>query len=149
MVQQRLASFQQSRRPVHRKKKRFQLSITPPGDSSNTTNRSHPFFSRAKKISNKPQINQVITKRALIEKYVNQIEALKADLAASQQKNGVYMDPSEYEKMKEDLEALNLEKEQRLVKDAQIDEAMQKLRDEIDEQIQKNEGRKFNPFSNN
>ena len=100
-------------------------------------------FSRAKKISNKPQINQVITKRALIEKYVNQIEALKADLAASQQKNGVYMDPSEYEKMKEDLEALNLEKEQRLVKDAQIDEAMQKLRDEIDEQIQKNEGTKF------
>ena len=53
------------------------------------------------------------------------------------------MDPSEYEKMKEDLEALNLEKEQRLVKDAQIDEAMQKLRDEIDEQIQKNEGTKF------
>ena len=53
----------------------------------------------------------MITKRALIEKYVNQIEALKADLAASQQKNGVYMDPSEYEKMKEDLEALNLEKE--------------------------------------
>ena len=34
---------------------------------------------------------------------------------------------------------LNLEKEQKLVKDAQIEEAMQKLRDEIDEQIQKNE----------
>ena len=82
----------------------------------------------------------MITKRALIEKYVNQIEALKADLAASQQKNGVYMDPTEYEKMKEELEALNLEKEQRLVKDAQIEEEMQKLRNEIDERIQKNEG---------
>jgi len=60
-------------------------------------------------------------------------------LPASQLKNGVYVDPSEYEKMKEDLEALNFEKEQRLVNDAQIEEAMQKLRDEIDEQIQKNE----------
>ena len=78
---------------------------------------------------------------------MNQIEALKADLAASQQKNGVYMDPSEYEKMKEDLEALNLEKEQRLVKDAQIEEAMQILRDEIDEQILKNEGTNLSAFS--
>ncbi|CBY43285.1 unnamed protein product, partial [Oikopleura dioica] len=49
------------------------------------------------------------------------------------------MNPSEYEKMKEDLKALNLEEKQKLVKDAQIEEAMQKLRDEIDEQIQKNE----------
>ena len=56
------------------------------------------------------------------------------------------MDPSEYEKMKEDLEALNLEKEQRLVKDAQIEEAMQKLRDEIDEQILKNEGTNLTSF---
>ena len=56
------------------------------------------------------------------------------------------MDPSEYEKMKEDLEALNLEKEQRLVKDAQIEEAMQKLRDEIDEQILKNEGTNLTLF---
>ncbi|CBY24065.1 unnamed protein product [Oikopleura dioica] len=114
-------------------------TISPASTSQEETLSTLDYSARAKKISNKPQINQVITKRALIEKYVNQIEALKADLAASQQKNGVYMDPSEYEKMKEDLEALNLEKEQKLVKDAQIEEAMQKLRDEIDEQIQKNE----------
>ncbi|CBY30809.1 unnamed protein product [Oikopleura dioica] len=114
-------------------------TISPASTSQEETLSTLDYSARAKKISNKPQINQVITKRALIEKYVNQIEALKADLAASQQKNGVYMDPSEYEKMREDLEALNLEKEQKLVKDAQIEEAMQKLRDEIDEQIQKNE----------
>ncbi|CBY15376.1 unnamed protein product [Oikopleura dioica] len=51
----------------------------------------------------------------------------------------VYINPSEYEKMKEDLEALNLEEKQKLVKDAQIEEAMQKLRDEIVERILKNE----------
>ncbi|CAG5106947.1 Oidioi.mRNA.OKI2018_I69.chr1.g3071.t1.cds [Oikopleura dioica] len=114
-------------------------TISPASTSQEETLSTLDYSARAKKISNKPQINQVITKRALIEKYVNQIEALKADLAASQQKNGVYMDPSEYEKMKEELEALNLEKEQRLVKDAQIEEEMQKLRNEIDERIQKNE----------
>ncbi|CAG5099910.1 Oidioi.mRNA.OKI2018_I69.XSR.g16744.t1.cds [Oikopleura dioica] len=113
-------------------------TISPASTSQEETLSTLDYSARAKKISNKPQINQVIKKRALIEKFVNQIKALKADLAASQQKNSDYIDPTEYEKMKEELEALNLEKEQMLVKDAQIEEEMQKLRNEIDDLIQKN-----------
>ncbi|KAI8893164.1 P-loop containing nucleoside triphosphate hydrolase protein [Globomyces pollinis-pini] len=38
------------------------------------------YAHRAKNIRNKPEVNQKLTKRALIREYVNQIEQLKADL---------------------------------------------------------------------
>ena len=57
-------------------------------------------------IKNKPQINQAVTKRALLRQYTEQIERLKQELAASQEKNGVYLVPEEYEKMKDRLEEL-------------------------------------------
>ena len=51
------------------------------------------YAHRAKNIRNKPEINQKLTKRALIREYVNQIEALKADLIAAREKNGIYLSP--------------------------------------------------------
>jgi hypothetical protein len=38
------------------------------------------YAHRAKNIRNKPEVNQKMTKRALIREYVNEIERLKADL---------------------------------------------------------------------
>jgi kinesin family protein 11 len=55
-----------------------------------------------KNIRNKPEINQKMTKRALIREYVNEIERLKADLHATREKNGVYLS-------RESFESLNME----------------------------------------
>ena len=38
------------------------------------------YAHRAKNIRNKPEVNQKLTKRALIREYIHQIEQLKADL---------------------------------------------------------------------
>lgn len=38
------------------------------------------YAHRAKNIRNKPEVNQRMTKRALIKEYINEIERLKADL---------------------------------------------------------------------
>uniref|UniRef100_A0A8C8APB8 Kinesin-like protein n=1 Tax=Otus sunia TaxID=257818 RepID=A0A8C8APB8_9STRI len=55
------------------------------------------YAHRAKNIMNKPEINQKLTKKALIKEYTEEIERLKRDLAAAREKNGVYISLENYE----------------------------------------------------
>ncbi|XP_065494667.1 kinesin-like protein KIF11 [Caloenas nicobarica] len=55
------------------------------------------YAHRAKNIMNKPEINQKLTKKALIKEYTEEIERLKRDLAATREKNGVYISLENYE----------------------------------------------------
>ncbi|NXG72898.1 KIF11 protein, partial [Baryphthengus martii] len=55
------------------------------------------YAHRAKNIMNKPEVNQKLTKKALIKEYTEEIERLKRDLAAAREKNGVYISPENYE----------------------------------------------------
>ena len=87
---------------------------------------------RAKNIKNKPTVNQAISKRALIKQYVEQIEQLNSELTACREQNGVYLDPQQYERMKEDLETLNKEKEARLLTDQKIEAEMSQLKENLE-----------------
>uniref|UniRef100_A0A8C3XIU2 Kinesin-like protein n=1 Tax=Chelydra serpentina TaxID=8475 RepID=A0A8C3XIU2_CHESE len=55
------------------------------------------YAHRAKNIMNKPEVNQKLTKRALIKEYTEEIERLKRDLAAAREKNGIYISAENYE----------------------------------------------------
>uniref|UniRef100_A0A8D0GD80 Kinesin motor domain-containing protein n=1 Tax=Sphenodon punctatus TaxID=8508 RepID=A0A8D0GD80_SPHPU len=55
------------------------------------------YAHRAKNIMNKPEVNQKLTKKALIKEYTEEIERLKRDLAAAREKNGVYMSAENYD----------------------------------------------------
>jgi kinesin family protein 11 len=57
------------------------------------------YIDNVKNIRNKPEINQKMTKRALIREYVNEIERLKADLIATREKNGIFMSKETYENL--------------------------------------------------
>ncbi|KAJ8365617.1 hypothetical protein SKAU_G00144480 [Synaphobranchus kaupii] len=57
------------------------------------------YANRAKNIMNKPEVNQKLTKRALIKEYTEEIERLKRDLAASRDKNGVYLTLENFDSM--------------------------------------------------
>ncbi|KAM4636768.1 kinesin-like protein KIF11 [Discoglossus pictus] len=57
------------------------------------------YAHRAKNILNKPEVNQKLTKRALIKEYTEEIERLKKDLTAAREKNGVYISNENYEQM--------------------------------------------------
>ncbi|KAM8923926.1 kinesin-like protein KIF11 isoform 2-T2 [Pelodytes ibericus] len=57
------------------------------------------YAHRAKNIMNKPEVNQKLTKRALIKEYTEEIERLKRDLAAAREKNGVFLSAENYEQM--------------------------------------------------
>ena len=63
----------------------------------------------------------------MIKQYVEQIEQLNAELTACREQNGVYLDPQQYERMKEELESLNKEKEARLLTDQKIESQMKVL----------------------
>ncbi|KAM8782786.1 kinesin-like protein KIF11 isoform 2-T2 [Rhynchonycteris naso] len=53
----------------------------------------------AKNILNKPEVNQKLTKKALIKEYTEEIKRLKRDLAAAREKNGMYISEESYRDM--------------------------------------------------
>ncbi|XP_074855659.1 kinesin-like protein KIF11 [Carettochelys insculpta] len=55
------------------------------------------YAHRAKNIMNKPEVNQKLTKKALIKEYTEEIERLKRDLAAAREKNGIYISAENYD----------------------------------------------------
>ncbi|XP_057362061.1 kinesin-like protein KIF11 isoform X2 [Manis pentadactyla] len=57
------------------------------------------YAHRAKNILNKPEVNQKLTKKALIKEYTEEIERLKRDLAAAREKNGVYISEEHFRAM--------------------------------------------------
>uniref|UniRef100_A0A8C5MP65 Kinesin family member 11 n=1 Tax=Leptobrachium leishanense TaxID=445787 RepID=A0A8C5MP65_9ANUR len=75
------------------------------------------YANRAKNIMNKPEVNQKLTKRALIKEYTEEIERLKRDLASAREKNGVYLSSENYEQMQGKL----------VSQDEQIAELMDKI----------------------
>lgn len=46
------------------------------------------YANRAKNIQNKPEINQKMTKKAILKEYAEEIDRLKRDLQAARDKNG-------------------------------------------------------------
>ncbi|KAK5676679.1 Kinesin- motor protein [Elasticomyces elasticus] len=54
---------------------------------------------RAKNIRNKPQINQMVSKKTLLREFTAEIEKLKSELIATRQRNGVYLTSETYEEI--------------------------------------------------
>lgn len=54
---------------------------------------------RAKNIRNKPQVNQLMSKKTLLKEFTAEIEKLKGELIATRQRNGVYLTQENFEEM--------------------------------------------------
>ncbi|KAF7649356.1 hypothetical protein LDENG_00142330 [Lucifuga dentata] len=74
-------------------------TVSPSSSNMEETLSTLDYASRAKNIMNKPEVNQKLTKRTLIKEYTEEIERLKRDLAATRDKNGVYLSAENYENM--------------------------------------------------
>ncbi|KAF2815125.1 kinesin-domain-containing protein [Mytilinidion resinicola] len=69
---------------------------------------------RAKNIRNKPQINQMVSKKTLLREFTGEIEKLKSELIATRQRNGVYLTQESYEEIMTESESRRiLSEEQR------------------------------------
>ncbi|KAM9847730.1 kinesin-like protein KIF11 [Aulostomus maculatus] len=74
-------------------------TVSPSSSNLEETLSTLEYASRAKNIMNKPEVNQKLTKRTLIKEYTEEIERLKRDLAATRDKNGVYLSSENYTSM--------------------------------------------------
>ena len=61
------------------------------------------YAQRAKRIKNKPVVNQRMTKRVLIREYNDEIERLKTELACARTKDGVFLPEDKYNEMVADI----------------------------------------------
>lgn len=57
------------------------------------------YANRAKSIKNAPQVNEKMNKKVLLKGFCSEIESLKAQLQATQEKNGVYVPPDEWQRI--------------------------------------------------
>ncbi|CAL8297877.1 unnamed protein product [Merluccius merluccius] len=84
-------------------------TVSPSSSNLEETLSTLEYASRAKNIMNKPEVNQKLTKRTLIKEYTEEIERLKRDLAATRDKNGVYLSSENYQSM---VSRLSLQEDQ-------------------------------------
>ncbi|KAF2275951.1 kinesin family protein-like protein [Westerdykella ornata] len=69
---------------------------------------------RAKNIRNKPQVNQLMSKKTLLREYTTEIEKLKSELQATRSRNGVYLTQESYDELTTESESRRiLSEEQR------------------------------------
>lgn len=74
-------------------------TISPASIDLDDTLSTLDYASRAKRITNKPEQNQKLTKRALLRELTQEIERLRKDLHAAREKNGFYISEETYKEM--------------------------------------------------
>ncbi|XP_076240537.1 kinesin-like protein Klp61F [Calliopsis andreniformis] len=57
------------------------------------------YAHRAKNITNRPEINQKLSKKEFLKQYTEEIERLRKDLLATRERNGVYLATDNYNEM--------------------------------------------------
>ncbi|BFZ63070.1 Kinesin-related motor protein [Saitoella coloradoensis] len=93
------------------------------------------YANRAKNIRNKPQANQLMTKKALIKEYVQEIERLKSDLSATRTKNGIYLTTESFEEMKAESESRRLLAEEGQRRIEVIEASLKSTREQFDQNM--------------
>ncbi|KAF3924673.1 Kinesin-1 [Arthrobotrys entomopaga] len=93
------------------------------------------YAATAKNIENKPQINQMMTKRALIKEYIVEIERLKADLAATRQKHGVFLTEEHYKSLTEENDSRKILLEEHERKITALESQLRNTRDNLEKTL--------------
>lgn len=86
------------------------------------------YAHRAKNIQNKPEINQRLTKKAVLKEYTEEIDKLKRDLMAAREKNGVYLANETYAEMMYKIESSNKEM-------TEMNDRIKALKEELSKQM--------------
>lgn len=83
------------------------------------------YAHRAKNITNRPEINQKLSKKALLKEYTEEIERLRRDLLATRERNGVYLAQESYNDMQSTIEVQSKEIEEKINHIKALEETMQ------------------------
>ncbi|XP_043277605.1 kinesin-like protein Klp61F isoform X2 [Venturia canescens] len=89
-------------------------TISPASVNLEETLSTLDYAYRAKNITNRPEINQKLSKKALLKEYTEEIERLRRDLLATRERNGVYLAQENYNEMQSTIEVLGKEIEEKI-----------------------------------
>ena len=90
---------------------------------------------RAKSIRNKPEVNQRMSRNALLKEYVGEIERLKSDLLAAREKNGIYFSEETWTQINNEHELRQTEVEESKKQVEIIESQMRSIREEFEQSI--------------
>ncbi|KAI8955568.1 P-loop containing nucleoside triphosphate hydrolase protein [Xylaria longipes] len=105
-------------------------TVSPAKSNLEETISTLDYAFRAKNIRNKPQVNQMIRKGALLREFTQEIEKLKSELIATRQRNGVYLSNESYEEMATVSESRRIQNEEQAAK---IETLESNLRNKVQE----------------
>jgi kinesin family protein 11 len=90
---------------------------------------------RAKSIRNRPEVNQRMTRNALLKEYIGVIERLKADLLATREKNGIVFAEDTWAQMSAEHELTRTEMDEARRQVEVVEGQLRALRDEFEESM--------------
>lgn len=93
------------------------------------------YAMRAKSIRNKPEVNQRMSRNALLKDYITEIERLKSDLLAAREKNGIYFSEETWQQINTENELRQTEAEEAKKQVEMIESQMRSVRDEFEQSI--------------
>ncbi|MCJ1463727.1 kinesin motor protein cin8 [Pseudocyphellaria aurata] len=91
-------------------------TVSPAKSNLEETISTLDYAFRAKHIRNKPQVNQMISKRTLLRDFTTEIEKLKGELMSTRQRNGIYLTTASYEELTEESESRRILSEEQKAK---------------------------------
>ena len=110
-------------------------TISPARSNMEETLSTLDYALRAKSIRNKPELNQRMSRNALLKDYITEIERLKADIMATREKNGIYFSEENWKQIcdEKELQATELAEAKKQV--AIVEIQLRSVREEYDEGI--------------
>ena len=90
---------------------------------------------RAKSIRNRPEVNQRMSRNALIKEYVAELERLQADLYAAYEKNGVYFSQETWKQMAAEQELKDTALQEALKNKEIVESQLRHLREEFEQSL--------------
>jgi len=101
-------------------------TVSPAGINLEETLSTLDYAHRAKNIQNKPEVNQKLSKKAVLKEYTEEIERLRKDLMASREKNGVFLAHENYQSLLSQIECQSQEITEKIGQIKAMKEEMEK-----------------------
>jgi kinesin family protein 11 len=110
-------------------------TVSPARSNMEETLSTLDYAMRAKSIRNKPELNQRMTRNALLKEYVVEIERLKADVLAAREKNGIFFSEETWNQLSAEQELRQTEMEEAKKQVEIVESQMRSVREEFEQSI--------------
>ncbi|CAL1704444.1 unnamed protein product [Somion occarium] len=110
-------------------------TISPARSNMEETLSTLDYALRAKSIRNKPEVNQRMSRNALLKEYIAEIERLKADVLAAREKNGIFFSEETWQQMTIEQELKETEMQETKKQVEIVENQLRNVREEFEQSI--------------